>query len=202
LINTNKSAIVAKVKNFRELNTPQTNYVQSQTECCYYLQQWWQYYRQRFRYLFLSSSITRSKRESFLQKDLEEREYSNLGCVYLLQQQDLKERILSANGSRGERILKFRSCLSWHSKWISCIDTLLEADTVLSETHFAFGCPYGSLVGDSLSSRVKVSGQACTNSADFSFQGETRCQTGRICPTQTSTNGRRAFFQEKISYLS
>jgi hypothetical protein len=99
LINTNKSAIVAKVKNFRELNTPQTNYVQSQTECCYYLQQWWQYYRQRFRYLFLSSSITRSKRESFLQKDLEEREYSNLGCVYLLQQQDLKERILSANGS-------------------------------------------------------------------------------------------------------
>ena len=73
-----------------------------------------------FNTYFWSSPTTRPKREPFLQIGLQERGYSNLGC------------------------------LSLYPKWVSCIRTLLEGDTVLSETHFTFRCPYGSLVGDSL----------------------------------------------------
>jgi hypothetical protein len=61
-----------------------------------------------------------------------------------------QKRIISTNRSTGERILRFRLCLYWHPKCVSCIGTLLEADTVLSKTHFGFGSPYGSSVGDSL----------------------------------------------------
>jgi len=39
----------------------------------------------------------------------------------------------------------FRLCISWHLKCVSCIGTLLEDDTI-SETHFAFVCPYGSSI--------------------------------------------------------
>jgi hypothetical protein len=61
-----------------------------------------------------------------------------------------QKRILFANESPGERILKFRLGLCCNQKWISHINTLLEADIVASKTHFEFGCPYKSPVGDSL----------------------------------------------------
>ena len=61
---------------------------------------------------------------------------------------------LSANRSPGERILKFRLCLSQHPKWIFHIGTLLEAIGIVLETHFGFGFRNGSPVGDSLSRLV------------------------------------------------
>ena len=41
-------------------------------------------------------------------------------------------------------------CLCCHPKWVFYIDSLSEASTVPSKTHFRFGCPYGSSVGDIL----------------------------------------------------
>jgi hypothetical protein len=61
-----------------------------------------------------------------------------------------QQRTISANESSGEMILRFRSSPSWHPKWISCIGTLLETDTVLLDTHFGFACPYRSPVEDNL----------------------------------------------------
>jgi hypothetical protein len=47
-------------------------------------------------------------------------------------------------------MLIFGLCFSDNLKWVSRTDSLLEADFGSLVTHFRFGCPYGSLVGDSL----------------------------------------------------
>jgi hypothetical protein len=90
-------------------------------------------------YLFLvfsnnkTQKTTRPKRESFLQMGLQGRGYSDLGY----------------HGSPGERILRFGLYLSWHLKWVFHIGILLDAIGILLKTHFGFGSPDGSLVGDS-----------------------------------------------------
>jgi hypothetical protein len=57
---------------------------------------------------------------------------------------------LYVNGSPGEWIVRFGLYLSWHSKWVLYIGTLLEGTDTALETHFGFEFREGSLVGDSL----------------------------------------------------
>ena len=69
-----------------------------------------------------------------------------------------QKRTLSANKSPGERILIFGLCLSNNPKWVSRIGTLLEADFGSPATHFEFGYPYRSPIGDSLNGSYLQSG--------------------------------------------
>ena len=70
--------------------------------------------------------------------------------IFVLSNNKTQRTILSANGSSGEMILRFRLCLSWHPKWVLHIGTLLEAICIVLETYFGFGFCNGSPVGYSL----------------------------------------------------
>jgi hypothetical protein len=72
--------------------------------------------------IFFVFSITRSKKQLFLQMGLQEIGYSN-----------------------------FELCLSGYPKWVFHIGILLEVIGIVLEIHFGFGFRNGSPVGDSLS---------------------------------------------------
>jgi hypothetical protein len=55
----------------------------------------------------------------------------------------IQKRTLSVKCFPGERMFIFRSCLSYHPKWVSRTHTLLS-------TNFGFGCRNRSFVGDCL----------------------------------------------------
>ena len=71
---------------------------------------------------------------------------------------ETQKRILSTNKFL-ERMTIFGLCLSGNPKWVSRIDTLLEADFGSLAIHFRFGCPYELLVGDNLSSHSIPTGK-------------------------------------------
>ena len=62
----------------------------------------------------------------------------------ILSNNRIQKRIISGDRFPGERILVFGLCLSDNLKWVSRIDTLLEADFRSPATNFRFRCPYGS----------------------------------------------------------
>jgi hypothetical protein len=99
--------------------------------------------------VILSPTTTPKIQDSFyLQLALEAKVQYSFG---IFSNNMIQKRIFSANEFLGERILIFRLCLSDNSKNVSRIDSLLEVNFGYLTTHFGFGCPYGSLVGDSLS---------------------------------------------------